>query len=219
MTIRAMLASTVLYLSLLSLASPAGAANITHSTGVFTAADWSSFVQGTGSSTAWTEPTGGNPNEYRRVSLTVGPFQSEVNDQLWSVSAFTPSSQGAVSSVSVSYDVTRIFATRPDATQIRKGIAVRQNGITYRYDAGVSIVNHPTWEPVAITNIVPLFPDVDWSCAGSQIVFGFYDSVGTSIDGFTIDGGYDNYVVSIDYQPCATPARVSTWGSIRKLYR
>src|SRR3989442_752241 len=61
------------------------------------------------------------------ISFTVAPFQSVVSDQLWTVAVFTPKTQGAVTSVSLSYDITRVFTSTPGATQIRKGIAVQQD--------------------------------------------------------------------------------------------
>jgi len=153
---------------------------------------------------ATTEPSGGNPGAYRRVSLTVAPFQGVVNRQLWSVAVFNPGVQGAITSVSLSYELSRVFTSNPGATQNTKGIAVQQDGVVYVSNQGVSIVAPPTWEAFAVANIVPLFPAVNWT-TGTQITFGFYNAVATSETGFTIDGGYDNYRVTVNYGPVVPP--------------
>jgi hypothetical protein len=172
------------------------------STGDFLPSEWSSQLLpgSTGTGTSFTEAAGGNPGAYRRVSLTVDPFEWVLDAQLWSVARFTPATQGMVGSVSLSYDVSRVFTSDPGATQIAKGIAVRQNGVLHSALLGVSVATPPTWESVAVADLLPLFPAVDW-VNGSTITFGFYNSVATSSSGFTIDGGYDNYRVAVSFTP------------------
>lgn len=192
-------------LSLLFVAASANASLVTFQTGDFSSG-WSSHVDplSTGTANAWTEATGGNPGAYRRVSLTVSPFQSVSDAQLWSGAEFNPLAQGAVSSVSLAYDIARVFSSHAAATQVVKGIAVRQDGVIYTAFLGISVVTPPDWEAVSVADIVPLFPLVDWA-NGNTITFGFYDSVGTSADGFTIDGGYDNFRVDVNYTPAIVP--------------
>ena len=189
------------------IATPVTAATITFFDGDFNPTDYSSIVTGSGSSTAITEPSGGTPGAYRRVSLTVEPFQSVWNVQLFLNAVYTPKDQGPIQSVQVSYDIRRVFTTHPHATQIHKGISVEQDSVIYSYFGGNS--TSTTWEPFAVSDIIPFFPQVNWS-DGNQIMFGFYDAVGTSEQGFTLDGGYDNFTVEIS--PVPLPCAVWLFG-------
>jgi len=123
-----------------------------------------------------------------------------LNSQLWSVAQFTPMTQGSVSSASLSYDITRVFTDEPDATQVVAGVSLQQDGVIYFSFIQVSTASPPTWDPVSVANLVPLFPAINW-VNGDTITFGFYDSVSSSTEGFTIDGGYDNYSVTVNYTP------------------
>lgn len=154
----------------------ARAETLTYSTGDFVSTQWSAVITGTGTSVASTEPLGGNPDAYRGVSLTVEPFQNVVNRQFWSVAVYTPARQGPVTSVSLSYDLSRVFTSNPGATQITKGIAVQQGGVVYSLIQGVSAVAPPNWESFTVAGLVPLFPAVNWA-NGTEITFGFLDSV------------------------------------------
>ena len=153
-----------------------------------------------GTSVASTESSGGNPGAYRKVSLTVDPFQNVANRQLWSVAKYTPARQGPVTSVSLSYDLTRVLTSTPGATQIVKGIAVQQGGVVYTLIQGVSTVAPPNWDSFSVADLVPLFPAVNWK-DGTEITFGIFTSVSTSETGFTIAGGYDNFTVTVHYAP------------------
>lgn len=177
----------------------AHAVTITYQTGDFASSEWSSHISptSTGTGTATTEASGGNPGAYRRVSLMVDPFESVHHVELWSLAAFTPAVQGSVLSASLSYDVARVFTTNPFATQIAKGIAVRQDGIIYTHLLGVSEATPASWDSVAVADMLPLFPLVNWA-NGSTITFGILGSVGTATEGFTIAGGYDNFHVEVN---------------------
>ena len=54
---------------------------------------------------------------------------------------------------------------------------------------------------------MPLFPAINW-VDGGQITFGFYDSVFGS--NFTIDGGYDNFNVTVNFNDTAPVPEPST---------
>lgn len=177
------------------LAAAASADTVTFSDGDFAPADYETSETGTGSSTATTEATGGNPDAYRRISLTVAPFQNVTNAQLLTRASWTPGSQGAIRSARVAYDVRRVFTSVPGATQIRRGLAVKQGGVVHTVQQGVT--TSTAWAHFEVADIVPLFPGVDWT-DGSAITFGFMDDVATSATGFTLDGGYDNFEVEID---------------------
>ena len=179
-------------------ASSLRAVNVTFSDGTFNSAEWTSSVTtaGTASATASTSASGGNPGSYRGVSLTVAPSSSALDVELWNLAVYDPANQGRVQSVAVSYDVTRISSTNAGATQVAKCFAVRQGGTTYTTLLGVSVVTPPAWDSASIANIVPLFPLVNWT-NGGPITFGLCDSVSASGVGFTIVGGYDNFLVQV----------------------
>ncbi len=182
----------------------ADSALVTFQTGDFSSG-WTSHISGTGTAVATTEASGGNPDAFRRLSLTVNPFTSVLDAELWSSAQFTPSIQGTVTSVSFGYDVARVFTSNPGATQITKGIAVRQDGTVYYHFLGVSTASPPNWDSAFVADIVPLFPLIDWA-NGNTITFGFYDSVSAGSDGFTLDGGYDNFRVDVNYGPVPEPS-------------
>lgn len=185
---------------------------ITYSTGDFLSNEWSSVIDAgsTGTSTATTQSSGGNPDAFRRVSLTVDPSESVTNSQLWDIAVFTPMTQGSISSVSLGYDISRVFTSNAGATNVRKGISVQQDGIVYLHSLGSSTVASPVWEAVSATDILPFFPDIDW-VSGNTITFGFYDSVSTSATGFTIDGGYDNFNVGVNFTASTAIPEPSTY--------
>lgn len=186
------------------LAGPVQASVVQFATGDFLADEWSSNVlaSSTGTSTSSTESSGGNPGAYRRVNLTVGVDQAVVNAQLWNLAQFTPASTGEVTSVALGYDISRVFTSVPGATQVTAGLAVEQGGEIYISYLATSTASPPTWDAVAVANLLPLFPDVNW-VDGSRITFGFYDAVGATSIPFTIAGGYDNFLVSVSFNPLA----------------
>ncbi len=184
--------------------------SVTFSTGEFLANEWFSetFPGLAGTSSSSTQAIGGNPGAFRRVSLSVAPFQSAFDAQLWNVTQFTPKSQGMVTSVSMSYDISRVFSSDPGATQVAKGIAVLQDGILSTGFLGISTASPPTWDLASVTDLVSLFPQVNW-VNGEQITFGFFNSVSTSVLGFTIDAGYDNFQITVNFSPVAVPLPMS----------
>ena len=108
----------------------------------------------------------------------------------------------------MSYDISRVFSSNPGATQVAKGLAVLQDGILSTAFLGVSTVSPPIWELVSVADLVPLFPTINWT-NGNQITFGFYDSVSTGGLGFTIDAGYDNFTVAVNFSPVPAPLPMS----------
>lgn len=188
----------------------AAAATLEFQTGSFDVAEWFTLALPglSGSATSTTESVGGNSGAYRQISLTLDPFESALEASLWENANFSPAALGEIVSVSMSYDITRISSSMSSATQVAKGVAIVQDGVLYRSFLGVSTASPPTWESAAVGNLVPLFPNVDWR-SGSEISFGFFNSAGASVDGFTIAGGYDNFRLVIDYVPRAVPLPLS----------
>lgn len=176
-------------------------------TGDFTDSEWTTDItlDSSGTGTASTIASGGNPGAYRQIALTVAANQFVQVNQLWENTVFTPSTQGAINAVSLSYDVTRVSTTHQFATQVAKGISVRQDGVVYSVSGGVTVTALPAWDSVATPDLVALFPQINWA-NGNEIAFGFYDSVGTGATPFTLTGGYDNFSVTIDHQAIPEPA-------------
>ncbi len=182
------------------------AATAIFQTGDFTPGEWTSVFSGTGTASAATESTGGNPGAYRGITLSVlstkiGNYSEAA--QLWEVAQFTPAIQGAISSVSLSYDITLVSSTyKPYAVT---GIAVRQYGLSCYYSPVGSSARPPNWETISWTNIVPLFPQVNWT-SGGTITFGLSDKSSNSDVPHTMNTGYDNFRLGVTYSPIPEPS-------------
>ena len=203
--VRFLYKSLITFLSICAVVSGplAVAGTITFTENNFLTAPADTVIAGTGSSTATTV------SGYRNISLTVGPFQSVSHLELIDGFSFDPSSQGAVTSASFSIDFRRTFTSNPGATQVVALMVVQQDGVTHNVFGAVttstSLVNF--FE----ADITALFPSVDW-VSGSEILFGFGGSVGTSSTGFTIDGGYDNFEVTVNFDEVAEPGAFAVFG-------
>lgn len=189
---------TIIILIFTSIASLGHSETLVFFDGEFDSSNYTEYTQGEGTSSAWTETVGGYPDEYRRISLTVSPKQDVLNAQIFGLAQFTPGIEGSINSAMVSYEVRRVYNSIPSATLIVRGVAVEQDGVVYKFNGGAT--SSTTWEYFEIENIVPLFPSVNW-IDGNTITFGFYDYVYSASSSFTIDGGYDNFRVEIDYNP------------------
>ncbi len=198
--------------------------------GDFAPGDYITLTSGTGQSVAGTDPSGGNPGSFRRISITLDPYEGAQNVQLYKPAEFTPATQGPITSVSVSYDIRRVFTSHPWATWVMEGIAVQQltqggpnseNGdgdpvpVLHTYQAGV--VQSTEWQHLEILDIVPLFPGVNWTDGGT-ITFGFYDYNATMETPFTLDAGYDNFRVGISYVPEPGALSLLALGAVTLLF-
>jgi hypothetical protein len=183
--------------------------------GDFAPGDYLTLPSGTGTSAVTTDQPGGNPGSFRRISITLDPFDGARNVQLYKPAEFTPADQGPITAVSLSYDIRRVFTSHPWATWVLKGLAVQQltdgapnsdNGdgdgytvpVLHTYRVGVT--QSTEWEHMEVLDILPLFPGVNW-VDGGPITFGFYALNATSETPFTLDTGYDNFRVGISYVP------------------
>lgn len=202
----------LLFVFVLGAPTGAHADTVQFATGEFLESEWMTvlFPGLAGSATATTVPTGGNPGAYRQVNLTVAPNQSVLAAQFYSAARFSPSRQGAVTSAALSYDATRISSSSPAAVQVVEGLAVLQDGQMFIALAGVTTNTPPAWDDVDIANLLPLFPGVNW-VDGSDITFGFYDSVSATQTGFSISGGYDNFAVTVNFTPAPVPLPAAAW--------
>jgi hypothetical protein len=198
----------VLSVAALGSAAISRAATITFSDDTFDDASWTATGIGPGllSFTAGQVPTGGNPGSFRQNTLTFNfGFVYVVN--LGSAFDYDPSLQGAIFSVSASYDVILIG---PYA--VGYGLALLQNG-SYYISHGSSALG-PNWAPgedlassfTQISGSGPLIPD--FSATGAPIEFGYvsmnYDTLpGTTL---TSQSGIDNLSIVLNAPPPATGA-------------
>lgn len=180
------------------------------STGDFIASEWFTMnlagLSGVGLSTS--ESTGGNPGAYRRIELTVDALESAFQASLWTNSAFTPASTGAIQSAVMRFDFTRVATSLSSANQVVGGVALLQGGSLHVASAGVTALSAPSWTSSGPVDLLTRFPTVDWQ-SGSEIVFGFYNIVTALSASFTIAGGYDNFSLSLTYTPHSVSLPVS----------
>jgi len=210
----------------LTLAASSAHAVVNFFDGIFNNSDWTLNVitnaTGVGSSSAGLQfLTGGNPNEYRRIRnnlLVSNPGNGAVIGFHMNVTAFyTPSSQGAITSINYSEDSINFF-NQPGNGQ-NAGLAILQNGIYYRMQTPtffMPFVPFSAWNPnaaagltassfaeVTPAGIVNISSHPDFSPTGTIMQLGFYRGNGSN-GNITTDCGIDNWRVSIIPAPGAT---------------
>jgi hypothetical protein len=191
--------------------------------GVFNGSDWglsvTTNISGAGSSAAGFQVlAGGNPNEYRRIrhQLVVSSAGNGavIGVHLNALSFYTPSSQGAISSINYSED--SIAFAGPGNVQ-GSGLAIVQNGRTYVQRVPIFVMPLPTfsiWTSQSTSlsaadlheldnsgNFLP-FNNPDFSATGSIMQFGFWrgNSANQSVN---TDAGIDNWRVEVIPTPAA----------------
>jgi hypothetical protein len=157
---------------------------------------------GAGSSSVTTQFSGGNPGNFRQVALTVSGGQAATYIELVDGVSFDPSVSGAVTSAILSYDVRRVFTTLAGATQVTRGVAVQQDGIWHTTSFGTT--SSTGWSALVTPDLTGIFTGVDWT-TGSEISFGFFDTVFSGSASFTLAGGYDNFAVTIEFDAIPAP--------------
>lgn len=195
---------------------------VTFFDGTFNDADWErdvfEIVNG-GTVVATQEAAGGNPGEYLHIINTVaaGAAGSAVYGLYIKPSAsYTPSTQGAIIDGTLSID-TQMFAGFGDGETTRT--LLRQDGnlfirVGMRIDAnnvGSWMTKGQTFTASNFQMISQTGPGVlvfdptnhpDFSDSGSTIEFGFSTADSTQFTtGYTIDGGFDNWRVTLNTVP------------------
>src|SRR6202011_2948249 len=191
--------------------SQAASADTTFSDVTFNPGDWPAIVNfagGGGTAGASKKTSGGNPGSYYQVTITAnsGPSGTAA---FFNNSAFTytPASQGAINSVTFSFDLINQGGT---AAAAFANLALEQNGHIY---AGPEfVVTSTAWQHVGTTLVATDFGQVtagaggqfsldlnsnpNFSAAGSSILFGFTNIFNTPATFHaTADAimGVDNY--------------------------
>lgn len=223
----------ILACALLALVSVAVAgsaqASVIFNDGTFNNSDWSLTVvtnaTGTGSTAQGLQvPTGGNPNEYRRVRhqlvVTGPPFNGAVHSLHLNNNAFyTPSTQGAISYIDYSEDsINFVPDTIVPGNGQGAGLLIRQSGKYYRQNNPLLIMpysGYSTWTAnpapgllaADFFEVTPLGTVLstshpDFSATGSIMQLGFYRG-NSGNGGYDTDCGIDNWHVNIVPEPAS----------------
>ena len=184
--------------------------SVTFSDGVFNTSDWQLTIDegGNGGSVSFSqESTGGNPDEYLRITDTVNaaPPYSNIAGVFFNINAiYFPRTQGEIVSLEYSEDSVMFQGWGSGQTA---GLALRQNGIIYyaHYPgSGMINANRNSWTHYSSMSLnaenfghwyVPNHPD--FSSKGSPIEFGFYRGNSTPSFSYSITAGIDNWSVTI----------------------
>lgn len=220
-------------------AASSASAVVTFFDGVFNNADWTLTqrvnTNGAGSASQGLQfLTGGNPNEYRRIrhQLVVSSPTGILHSLHINVTAsYTPSSQGAITSIDYSEDSIN-FLNAPGNGQ-GTGLAILQNGRFYRQSTPSLVMPFSTyanwnsntalgltaasfWEVDINGNVLANVPD--FTATGSIMQLGFYR--GNSNNGsINTDCGIDNWNVHINNVPTPGAAAVLGLGGLSVLRR
>lgn len=204
-------------------------AEVTFADGDFQPESWEIviyFVDGNGGTvTATRETTGGNPGAFRKITTIVNdapPYSTVMSFHHYLPAAYDPSMQGAILSIDYSEDA-MMFQGGGDGQGA--AAALRQDGLVYtgpRFGAVESTWTHHGWVGLRAVdfNRWPNAPAAhpDFSTNGSPIEVGFMRGNSTYSGGYTIAAGIDNWSFTI-HPEGETPARGSSWGNVKRIYR
>ena len=225
-------ASVAVVLALLAaFAPPALAQTTTFSDATFLDADWTVTVEVInlgGTATGNQVASGGTSGPYRRIVNTLNSaagfgFANTVYGFHQRAGAlFNPATSGPISSIDYSESSIRLVGGVQAC-----GVALKQSGVIYYGPGFLTPTPFNLWAPTTQTGLTAamfdaLAPGVqtpDFSVGGAPIQLGFYRANSTSVggDGGSTTGGIDDWVVSVHYDG-ATPARVTSWGSLKASY-
>lgn len=208
---------------LLALGSSGSAQAITFSDTEFADSDWTVILEdygapgaGGGVANGFQVGSNGNPGAYRRseVGFATAANVTEIviNIQLREGAVFDPSTQGAIETVDLSYDV---FI---ESSAAFGGIVLRQGGIFY-YSAGQNPAANSIWQSISLPGRVStsfgtcenLFGalcaeagsgDPDFSSSGGPIEIGFFQAAAlTSRQANLYFSRIDNWSVTVNPVP------------------
>jgi hypothetical protein len=197
----------------------AARASVTFSDGTFEDGDWTLSVYnfttttpGGGSSTATQAPAGGNPGDYRGVSVTVNNAvgQASVNGiyslNLRTSAVYDPRLHGAVESIDWSLDSNVLSI--PAEFSLECGVLLRQNGLYFIPYVGGSNAGGWVTTAGAGRRAHDFFSlngvgSLDFSAIAPPIEFGFYEFcfTRTHYPAYTAVSGVDNWSVAVRQVP------------------
>lgn len=186
--------------------------------GIFSDANWTSAKafdstpSAAATFTASQVASGGNPGEYRQVTMTLGQGTIIVG-HLNPMAVYMPSTQGPIGSISYSYDVREFNPPFPGAA-VNYALLLLQNGTYYVPTSTDTFSNTDTWVNVGNTNLTatqfsnlyqgvwqlpgtgPTHPD--FSASGAPITLGYFSAnTNTGVSPISTSSGIDNWSVSV----------------------
>jgi hypothetical protein len=187
-------------------------ADVMFSDGTFDDADWSgsvlASVGGTSFSSSQTA-AGGNPNAFRQLQHTYGGNGSIFTGHLRDGAIYDPATQGAVASISLSFDLIGFDFGASNAVSYQA--LLFQNGFYYS-SSEFRLIQAPSdqWKGFDLSDLeaADFFrlngsgETPDFSATGALIQFGYSASNGTGNNQQTMtDSGIDNWSVRITSVP------------------
>ncbi len=147
--------------------------------------------------------SGGNPGAYRNVTDQLnappsGDYTAIVGLHLMNGAVYTPSAQGAITSIDCSLDF-EMYAPGFSGAQMGFGPALRQGGVAY---SAYAASGNASWLTFAMPGLVQSsfvaadgVSNPDFSLAGGPIELGFETSNSTcvSCSGYSNGAGFDNW--------------------------
>ncbi len=214
------------------LALPATASSLTFTDGTFTPTDWDviSVQSGLGGSGTTTQiTTGGNPDHYFSVALSVndpGTVGSQITLVHINKTAIYNPSGGAIASIDYGEDASK---TSGIGNGHASTIALRQGGVLYAAVAKRVFTPDAAWTAKAIDDLVEsdfrgvlvgaLVPD--FSSSGSPIEFGFWRAISSPANSSAASRtvGIDNWSVDVTVPEPATGLLFALTASLLALAR
>jgi len=193
--------------------------------GTFNNADWNSTkiidTAGDASFSSFQVGTGGNPGQFREVNQSLNEGRIGVS-HLCSMFTYDPSTQGAITSIDVSYDLIEFAPLH--GYEVVYGILLFQDK-TY-YVGPTENLNQPSWTSFSHDGLTaadfyndwgggPAHPDI--SATGGVIKFGFF-SGNTPVGGpFNTSSGIDNLSITINSVPEPATLSLLAFGGLAML--
>jgi hypothetical protein len=196
------------------------------SDGTFSNSNWTldtlSYTGPTPSASATQETSGGDPGDFRQLTMTYGGDGNIYTGSVYNAYTYDPATQGAIETLDYTYDLELINGG--DSNIVGYGVLVEQDGQFYVAGASSTPV-YPNTDEWASRNSGLLtatdFTDIlnpsehpNFSSSGDPIEFGYYADNGTEDAGqSTTVSGIDNWEVDIQSTPTPEPPSLLTLAS------
>jgi hypothetical protein len=188
------LRSALAVLAPLVVCGPVSAGTVSFFDGTFDPASWTVTVLQGGSYSVTQIASGGDPGPYQQVVLESGPYYNDI--EIMSGFAYTPSTQGAITSLTMS-----LSAMDPGGPAQGDGLFIKQGSSWWMAGYGTTTGSWQTFS-TGVTTASDWTTGVpggtpDFSSTGGTITFGY---LAANTDSFST-AGIDNFSVTIDSVP------------------